>query len=86
MRVAFWTMNIDNFLYIINRFFLNMGPYSDLREVGSEVLRVIWMDDCLQRVSYVIKLDDIMLTLNYTSFDVNISNDCRAGGHEASKT
>lgn len=63
-----------------------MGPYSDLREVDSEVLRVIWMDDCLQRISYVIKLNDILLALNYTSLDVNVSNDCRAGGHEASTT
>jgi len=79
-------MNIDNFPNRINRFFFNIDPYSDLREVGSEVLRVIWMDDCLQRVSYVIKLHDILLELNYTSFGVNISNGRRAGGHEAFRT
>jgi hypothetical protein len=79
-------MKIDNLVNIINRFFFNMDPYSDLREINSEVLRVIWMDDCLQRVSYVIKLHGILLALNYTSFGVNVSNDSLVGGYEASRT
>ena len=57
---------------LIRRLKVNMDSYSDLHEVGSEVLRVIWMDDCLQCVSYVIQLHDILLALNYTSFGFDI--------------
>jgi hypothetical protein len=67
-------MNIDYFLNRINRFFFNMDSYYDLREVGSDVLRIIWFDDCLMRISYVIKLHDILLVLSYMSFGINISN------------
>lgn len=70
-------MNIDYFLNRINRFFFNMDSYCDLREVGSDVLRIIWFDDCLMRISYVIKLHDILLVLSYMSFGINISNTSR---------
>ena len=42
--------------------------------------------ECMYVCMYVIKLHDILLALNYTLFGVSISNDCRAGGHEASRT
>jgi len=57
-----------------------------LQRVSYVMKRVIWMDDCLQRVSCVTKLHDILLAQNYTSLGVNISNDCLAGGYEASRT
>ena len=44
-------MNIDNFLNRINRFFFNMDSHSDLRLVGSEVLRVIGVNLNSERVA-----------------------------------
>jgi hypothetical protein len=55
------------------------------QRVSYVIKRVIWIDDCLQGVSCETKLHDILLAQNYTSFGVNISNDCLAG-HEASRT
>jgi hypothetical protein len=85
MRDAFRTMNIDYFLNRIDLFFFNMDLCSVILDAVYEVLRIIWMDYCLHRVSYVIKLQDILLILNYTSFGVSISNDFFVGGHEASR-